>query len=178
MSDRPLKSLNQNGHSGCPARCETEQLFAAFGEDIPEFEPTDWEFAAEEELIWFCDEPPQPRAGLRDDMLIQLDRIGRNRELAGRLTVAASFVIAAALVVFGPSHDATQTEAVAQTEPVARPRFQKAPAFRSGSQTSGPPLLVEASQATDSWALVDAYTRIREEHRNKLAGNLSRPTFE
>ena len=84
---------------------EAERLFAALGTEVPGFEPTDWEFAAEEELIYFCDDAPDPRAGLRTELLIQLDRIDRGRELTSRLTVVASFMIAAILVVFGPSSD-------------------------------------------------------------------------
>ena len=96
---------------------ETEQLFAALGAEVPDFEPTDWEFAAEEELIYFCDDAPNPRAGLRTELLIRLDRVDRGRELTSRLTVMAAFMLAAALVVFGPSNDVTQAEAVAQVEP-------------------------------------------------------------
>lgn len=146
---------------------ETEQLFAAMGAEIPDFEPTDWEFAAEEELIFFCDDAPDPRAGLRTEILIQLDRVDRGRELASRLTVAASFALAALLVVFGPSNDSTQAEAVAQVEPA---RLSRLPL---GSPASGPAALVEASRETDSWALVEAYSEIREQHRNKLSRNLS-----
>lgn len=146
---------------------ETEQLFAALGADVPDFEPTDWEFAAEEELIYFCDDAPDPRAGLRTEILIQLDRVDRSRELVSRLTVMASFMLAAVLVVFGPSNDATQAEAVAQVEPAEISRFPL------GSPTSGPALLVEASRETDSWALVEAYSELREQHRNKIARRLS-----
>lgn len=144
---------------------EAEQLFAALGAEVPDFEPTDWEFAAEEELIYFCDDAAAPRAGLRTEILIQLDRVDRGRELASRLTVAASFMIATAMVVFGPSHDVTQAEAVAQVQPERMPRFPL------GSPTSGPVALVEASRETDSWALVEAYSEIREQHRNKLSRN-------
>jgi hypothetical protein len=151
---------------------ETEQLFAALGAEVPDFEPTDWEFAAEEELIYFCDDAPDPRAGLRTEILIQLDRVDRGRELASRLTVAASFMLAAVLVVFGPSNDATQAEAVAQVEPARNSRFPL------GSPTSGPALLVEASRETDSWALVEAYSEIREQHRSKLSRRLSVGTVQ
>lgn len=151
---------------------ETEQLFAALGAEVPDFEPTDWEFAAEEELIFFSDDAPDPRSGLRAEILIQLDRVDRGRELAGRLTVAASFMVAAVLVVFGPSHDATQAEAVAQVEPAQMSRFPL------GSPTSGPALLVQASRETDSWALVEAYSEIREERRNKLSRRLSGGTVQ
>jgi hypothetical protein len=151
---------------------ETEQLFAALGAEVPDFEPTDWEFAAEEELIYFCDDAPDPRAGLRTEILIQLDRVDRGRELASRLTVMASFMLAAVLVVFGPSNDATQAEAVAQVEPARNSRFPL------GSPTSGPALLVEASRETDSWALVEAYSEIREQHRSKLSRRLSVGTVQ
>lgn len=151
---------------------ESEQLFAALGGDIPNFEPTDWEFAAEEELIFFCDNAANPRAGLRAEILIQLDRANRSREFASRLTVAASFVVAAVLVVFGPSHDATHAEAVAQVEPV---RMSRIPL---GSPSSGPAALVKASRETDSWALVEAYNEIRQQHRNKLTRNLSAGTSQ
>ena len=151
---------------------ETAQLFAALGAEVPDFEPTDWEFAAEEELIYFCDDAPDPRAGLRTEILIQLDRVDRGRELVSRLTVMASFMLAALLVVFGPSNDATQAEAVAQVEPAGMSRFPL------GSPTSGPALLVEASRETDSWALVEAYSEIREQHRNKLSRKLSIGTVQ
>lgn len=151
---------------------ETEQLFAALGAEVPDFEPTDWEFAAEEELIYFCDDAPDPRAGLRTEILIQLDRVDRGRELVSRLTVMASFMLAAVLVVFGPSNDTTQAEAVAQVEPAGMSRFPL------GSPTSGPALLVEASRETDSWALVEAYSEIREQHRNKLCRKLSVGTVQ
>lgn len=146
---------------------ETERLFAELGADLPDFEPTDWEFAAEEELIYFCDDVPDPRAGLRTEILIQLDRVDRGRELASRLTMLALFMLAALLGVFGPSSNSTQAEAVARVEPV---RYSQ---FPLGSHTSGPALLVEASRETDSWALVEAYSEIREQHRNKLSGRLS-----
>ena len=146
---------------------ETERLFAALGAEVPYFEPTDLEFAAEEELIYFCDEAPNPRAGLRTEILIQLDRVDRGRELTSRLTVMASFMLAAMLVVFGPSNDVSQAEAVAQVEPARMSRF---PLW---SPTSGPALLIEASRETDSWALVEAYSEIREQHRNKLARRLN-----
>lgn len=151
---------------------ETEQLFAALGAEVPDFEPTDWEFAAEEELIYFCDDVPDPRAGLRTEILIQLDRVDRGRELVSRLTVMASFMLAAVLVVFGPSSDTTQAEAVAQVETAGMSRFPL------GSPTSGPALLVEASRESDSWALVEAYSEIREQHRNKLARRLSVGTVQ
>ena len=151
---------------------ETEQLFAALGAEVPDFEPTDWEFAAEEELIYFCDDACDPRSGLRTEILIQLDRVDRGRELASRLTVMASFMLAAVLVVFGPSHDVTQAEAVAQVEPARMLRFPL------GSPTSGPAALVEASRETDSWALVEAYSEIREQHRNKLSRKLSAGTVQ
>ena len=151
---------------------ETEQLFAALGAEVPDFEPTDWEFAAEEELIFFCDDARDPRAGLRTELLIQLDRVDRGRELASRLTVVASFMIAAILVVFGPSHDVTQAEAVTQVEPV---RTSPLP---FGSPTSGPAVLVEASRETDSWALVEAYSEIRQQHRNMLPFNQSVATVQ
>jgi hypothetical protein len=146
---------------------ETERLFAALGAEVPDFEPTDWEFAAEEELIYFCDEAPNPRAGLRTEILIQLDRVDRGRELTSRLTVMASFMLAAMLVVFGPSNDVSQAEAVAQVEPTRMSRFPP------GTPTSGPALLIEASRETDSWALVQAYSEIREQHRNKLSRRLN-----
>lgn len=146
---------------------ETERLFAALGAEVPDFEPTDWEFAAEEELIYFCDEAPNPRAGLRTEILIQLDRVDRGRELTSRLTVMASFMLAAMLVVFGPSNDVSQAEAVAQVEPTRMSRFPL------GTPTSGPALLIEASRETDSWALVQAYSEIREQHRNKLSRRLN-----
>lgn len=152
---------------------ETEQLFAALGSDVPDFEPTDWEFAAEEELIYFCDDAPSPRAGLRTELLIQLDRVERSREFVSRLTVVASFLIASLLVVFGPSNDSTQAEAVAQVESDQMRRF------RLGSPTIGPPELVEACRETDSWALVDAYSEIRQQHCNTLAAKLrSRATVQ
>ena len=151
---------------------ETEQLFAALGAEVPDFEPTDWEFAAEEELIYFCDDAPNPRAGLRTELLIRLDRVDRGRELTSRLTVMAAFMLAAALVVFGPSNDVTQAEAVAQVEPARRSRVPL------GSPTSGPAALVEASRETDSWALVEAYSEIREQHRNKLTRRLSVGTVQ
>jgi hypothetical protein len=151
---------------------ETERLFAALGAEVPDFEPTDWEFAAEEELIYFCDEAPNPRAGLRTEILIQLDRVDRGRELTSRLTVMASFMLAAMLVVFGPSNDVSQAEAVAQVEPARMSRFPL------GSPTSGPALLIEASRETDSWALVEAYSEIREQHRNKLSRRLSGGTIQ
>tara|TARA_R110002072_G_scaffold303099_1_gene493400 strand:+ start:100318 stop:100779 length:462 start_codon:yes stop_codon:yes gene_type:complete len=151
---------------------ETERLFAALGAEVPEFEPTDWEFAAEEELIYFCNDAPDPRAGLRTEILIQLDRVDRGRELASRLTVMASFMLAAMLVVFGPSNDATQAEAVAQVEPARMAQFPL------GSPASGPALLVEASRETDSWALVEAYSEIREQHRNELSRRLSGSTVQ
>ena len=151
---------------------ETERLFAALGAEVPDFEPTDWEFAAEEELIYFCDEAPNPRAGLRTEILIQLDRVDRGRELTSRLTVMASFMLAAMLVVFGPSNDVSQAEAVAQVEPAIMSRFPL------GSPTSGPALLIEASRETDSWALVEAYSEIREQHRNKLSRRLSGGTIQ
>jgi hypothetical protein len=151
---------------------ETEQLFAALGAEVPDFEPTDWEFAAEEELIYFCDDAPDPRSGLRTEILIQLDRVDRGKELVSRLTVMASFMLAALLVVFGPSNDTTQAEAVAQVEPAGMSRFPL------GSPTSGPALLVEASRETDSWALVEAYSEIREQHRNKLSRKLSVGTVQ
>lgn len=144
---------------------ETERLFAALGEDIPDFEPTDWEFAAEEELIWFSAEAPKLRPSLREDLLIQFDRLERNREFGGRLTVAASFIIAAMLVVFGPSKDSTHAETVARIEPPAVERF-----LPLGSPAIGPTELVEACRATDSWALVDAYSDLRQQHRSKFAG--------
>lgn len=146
---------------------ETERLFAALGAEVPDFEPTDWEFAAEEELIYFCDEAPNPRAGLRTEILIQLDRVDRGRELTSRLTLMASFMLAAMLVVFGPSNDVSQAEAVAQVEPTRMSRFPL------GTPTSGPALLIEASRETDSWALVEAYSEIREQHRNKLSRRLN-----
>ncbi len=151
---------------------ETEQLFAALGAEVPDFEPTDWEFAAEEELIYFCDDAPNPRAGLRTELLIRLDRVDRGRELTSRLTVMAAFMLAAALVVFGPSNDVTQAEAVAQVEPARRSRVPL------GSPTSGPAALVEASRETDSWALVEAYSEIREQHRNKLTRRLNAGTVQ
>ena len=151
---------------------ETEQLFAALGADVPDFEPTDWEFAAEEELIYFCDDAPDPRAGLRTEILIQLDRVDRGREFASRLTVMASFMLAAVLVVFGPSNDATQAEAVAHVEPAGMSRFPL------GSPISGPALLVEAYRETDSWALVEAYSELREQNRDKLARRLSVGTVQ
>lgn len=141
---------------------ETERLFAALGDDVPDFEPTDWEFAAEEELIFFCDDARDPRNGLRAEILIQLDRVDRGRDLASRLTLVASFMIAAVLVVFGPSSDVTQAEAVAQVEPA------RISPFPFGSPTSGPAELVEASRESDSWALVEAYSEIRQQNRNKL----------
>lgn len=144
---------------------DSEQLFAALGADVPDFEPTDWEFAAEEELIYFCDEAPSPRAGLRTELLIQLDRVERGRELASRLTVVASFLIVSLLVVFGPNNDSTQAEAVAQVE---TDRLRRSPL---GSPTIGPPVLVEACRETDSWALVEAYSEIRQQHCETLVGN-------
>ncbi len=151
---------------------ETERLFAALGAEVPSFEPTDWEFAAEEELIFFSDDAPDPRSGLRTELLIQLDRIDRGRELASRLTVVASCMVAVALVVFGPSNDATRAEAVAQAEPVETSRFPL------GSPTSGPTILVEACRETDSWALVEAYSEIRQQHCDKLARNLHGGTVQ
>jgi len=151
---------------------DTERLFAALGAEVPDFEPTDWEFAAEEELIFFCDNAADPRAGLRTELLIQLDRIDRGREFTSRLIVAASFMLAAVLVVFGPGNDATHSEAVAQVEPIRAARFPL------GSPDSGPAALVEASRETDSWALVEAYREIREQHRNKLSRRLNVGTVQ
>ena len=125
-----------------------------------------------EELVFFCDDAPDPRAGLRTELLIQLDRVDRGRDLASRLTVVASFMIASILVVFGPSHDVTQAEAVARIEPV---RTSPLPL---GSPTSGPTVLVEASRETDSWALVEAYSEIRQQHRNMLPFNQSVATVQ
>jgi len=146
---------------------ETERLFAALGEDIPEFEPTDWEFAAEEELIWFSGPSPKLRRGLRDDILIEFDRADRQREFGGKLTVAASLLVAAALVGFGPREDASRAESIARIRTPATERFQ------SISLRNGPPMLVEASQDADSWALVDAYSQLRERHSSRLTGEFN-----
>lgn len=145
---------------------ETEQLFAALGDAIPDFEPTDWEFAAEEELIFFCGDAPAPRSGLRAELFVEFDRVERSREKVSRLTIIAGFMIAAGLVMFGPTGDATQAKVVAQVEPV------RARQFPMGSAAIGPPVLVKANSQADSWALVEAYSTIRQKHSNVLTGNL------
>ena len=112
----------------------------------------------EEELLSLADDVPAPRAGLRDEFLVELGRVERRRERLRQLPVLAAFVAAALLGLFGPSHespDAGSAVASSNVQGSAVPLLHGV----------GPEELVAACREADSWALVDAYSNRRDRHR-------------
>jgi hypothetical protein len=123
--------------------------------------------STEDELLLLADNVPVPRAGLRDEFLLELTRVDRRCERRRQLPVAVAFLAAALLGIFGLRPDSPDAgTAVARNElPRASMPFL--------AYDYGPEELIAACRESDSWALVDAYSSQRDRHRACLRGGTS-----
>ncbi|MBI1310149.1 hypothetical protein GC176_02490 [bacterium] len=108
---------------------------------------------AEQFVIEATDLLPIPRASLRDAFIAEVAKIEQRRERIRKVPVAIAFLLLVSICVLWPRAGETRAAAVVSDDN---------PLDRLPLTNAGPAAVISASQKSDSWALVEAYSVIRE----------------
>ena len=147
------------------ADCDSDDAFDALDGE--------WGCSAEDRMRRMADDLPPVRASLRFEFLVELERLEERRHRNRRVTIAAAFLVTAALSVFVPLISGS-TSVLAETD--SMPHRLSSPLDVLSSRVPADPLLADNS-TPDSWDFVDAFNELESQRRDRLRRGLTGSLF-